>query len=576
MLHKDESGESPTAVKRFEDRRISSHCERLRPLNLSGRRLTAGALIVLTGCVQYIAPPSEASLAQRFAEAERLYADARDLYFKAEVTQASGTGRAANGVPLEALRVSYGALRERALERLEAIDANRLGPVDRRAWEAMHRQLGASIETGSSVPCAATDAGATTLDALSASIGACYRQAQSNVVVRGDTLDRLTVLARLANDTSAVRRREAFLALRPVWESANGTNTPGQRWRRLIAMSAERWRLDESPVDGAATSLGFEPGRVEALLTELLDAWRDRQPERMVEPWDWWFVHGAASRRLLARLPLGELERVNEAYYASFGASPRALGIVFDLAPRAGKPAVAFTQFGGLPREGRDGPRGADPRVFATYREGGFGNLVELLHETGHAVHIAAVATRPAFADWPDSDPFTEALADVPALEAYEPAWQVKFLGDSASTGESLREKYAGVMMDVAWALFELRMHRDPGRDPNAVWADITGRYLQIAPHTEWSWWALRGQLVESPGYMVNYALGAIVAADVRERVREQRGGFMAGAPKLYPWLAGHLYRFGRSRRSRDVLEGFLGRPPGVAALRSDLARIGR
>ena len=45
--------------------------------------------------------------------------------------------------------------------------------------------------------------------------------------------------------------------------------------------------------------------------------------------------------------------------------------------------------------------------MFATYRTGGLDNLNELLHETGHAVHIAAIHTRPAFADWPDSDPLT-------------------------------------------------------------------------------------------------------------------------------------------------------------------------
>ena len=58
--------------------------------------------------------------------------------------------------------------------------------------------------------------------------------------------------------------------------------------------------------------------------------------------------------------------------------------------------------------------------MFATYRTGGLDNLNELLHETGHAAHLAAIRTRPAFRDWPDSDPFTEAVADVAALDVYE------------------------------------------------------------------------------------------------------------------------------------------------------------
>jgi oligoendopeptidase F len=251
------------------------------------------------------------------------------------------------------------------------------------------------------------------------------------------------------------------------------------------------------------------------------------------------------------------------------------LGVQYDLAPRDGKSPVAFTQFGGMPRRTRAGPHGADPVVFATYREGGLGNLVELLHETGHAIHIAAIETRPAFAGWPDSDPFTEALADVPAFEAWEGAWQLKYLGDSARTEESLREKYAGVMLDVAWALFELRMYRDPSQDPNAVWTAITERYLRIAPHPEWSWWAMRGQLVDSPGYMMNYALGALVVADLRAQVAKEKGGFLAGGARLYDWLADRLYRFGREKPAREVVEGFLGRPVGAAALIRDLGRIG-
>ena len=34
---------------------------------------------------------------------------------------------------------------------------------------------------------------------------------------------------------------------------------------------------------------------------------------------------------------------------------------------------------------------------------------------------------------------------------------------------------------------------------------------LGIEPHPEWSWWAIRGQLIDLPGYLANYALSAIV-----------------------------------------------------------------
>jgi Zn-dependent M32 family carboxypeptidase len=130
--------------------------------------------------------------------------------------------------------------------------------------------------------------------------------------------------------------------------------------------------------------------------------------------------------------------------------------------------------------------------------------------------------------------------------------------------------------MDVAWALFELRVHRDPAADPNAVWTDITRDYLHIAPHPEWSWWAMRGQLVESPGYMMNYALGALIAAELRAKIRAERGTFSRPDPKMYDWLADRLYRWGLERPSREVLEGFLGHPLGTAAIVADISRLGR
>jgi hypothetical protein len=49
-----------------------------------------------------------------------------------------------------------------------------------------------------------------------------------------------------------------------------------------------------------------------------------------------------------------------------------------------------------------------------------------------------------------------------------------------------------------------MRMQRDPGANPNRVWTGLTHDYLRIRPHPELSWWAMRGQLVDAPGYMMN------------------------------------------------------------------------
>ena len=168
----------------------------------------------------------------------------------------------------------------------------------------------------------------------------------------------------------------------------------------------------------------------------------------------------------------------------------------------------------------------------------------------------------------------SDLLADLAAQEAYEPAWQLRFLGDSAPIAASLRARYAGIMLDMAWALFELRVHRTAAADPNRVWADITSTYLGIRPHPEWAWWALRGQLVEDPGYLINYALGAFMVADIRARVLAQLGPGAWTDPGTYPVLSRTLYQDGLARPSRAVLEAFLGRPLSSEALLTDLGRL--
>ncbi len=265
---------------------------------------------------------------------------------------------------------------------------------------------------------------------------------------------------------------------------------------------------------------------------------------------------------------------INSKVYQSLGADPRALQIRYDLDPREGKTPVAFTTFGRRPRSSGGQWALGEPWVFATYRSGGLDNLNELLHETGHAIHIAALRTRPAFADWPDSDPFTEAVADFMALEVYEPAWQQHWLGDSVPLADGLRARYSGIVFDVAWALFELEMQRAPGADPNQVWTRLTRDYLRIRPHPELSWWAMRGQLVDAPGYMMNYAVGSILIAAIRARTRAAHGPFSAGDTTWYEWIAPRLFRFGLERPTREVIAEFLNGPVSPAALLEDMRRM--
>jgi hypothetical protein len=517
----------------------------------------------------------------RIADVENAYADLQETADCMGIVRSGGSRPPCDPADPAGRRRNEEARVEALLGRLAT---GSLSPDDRRAVNVIRKALGDArheepADTGTTGAGCDYDAarlarGERGLEALQRRMYACYGEAAHAVTFEGEELDRLTVLARLATTEDGDRRRRLFLALSPVWRAMSGDGTMGSPYRQMLALSAARWKAGPSPVSENLAALGVQPGVMERWLESALDAWRRASGERRLEPWDYWYAGGSAGRRLSPRVPKEQLRALNARYYASLGANPAALGVHFDLDPRAGKTPVAFTDFGRRPRRVGATWVPGEPWVFATYEAGGFDNLIELLHETGHAVHIAAIRTRPAFATWPDSDTFTEALADIPALEAYEPEWQRAFLGDDAPIGDSLRAKYAGIVMDVAWALFEVRLHRDPTADPNAVWTELTHRYLGIAPHPELSWWAMRGQLVDGPGYMMNYAAGAVIVADVRARARALRGPFTHADASWYPWLSERLYRYGLERSSQRVIEDFLGRPLSVDALLSDLGRV--
>jgi hypothetical protein len=552
----------------------------------SALRALAPLLLAVAACTALPPGPTGAPL----AAAESVYADLRAIRDRINVAIESGQTGLTDATPLSTLVLGHNALRNEVSSRLAAIDSGSLRGDDRRALGLMHRTLARDLDSlampvagrpTETPPDCAYDAtgiaaGQGGLDSLRKRLYACYGWAQSHVVVDGDTLDRLTVLGALGRTQDQARRRRLFLSLDPVWRSINGDNGAASPYRQLIrAEVRERGGADPPAAEQARLS-AVEPDSLERWLLQILTVWRESSGDSLVEPWDWYYETGRTSRVVSPRISRRRLTALNAAVYRSLGADIATLGVRYDLDPRQGKSPVAYCTFGRRPRFINGAWSPGEPWVFATYRDGGLDNLNELLHETGHAIHIAAIRARPAFADWPDSDPFTEAVAEFVALDAYEPAWQQHWLGDSVPLADGLRSRYSGIVLDVAWALFEMRMQRDPSADPNQVWTALTRDYLRIRAHRELSWWAMRGQLVDAPGYMMNYAAGSILIAAIRARTRALHGPFMAGDSTWYGWVAPRLFRFGLERPTRRVVEDFLGAPVSPAALLDDMRRMRR
>ena len=74
---------------------------------------------------------------------------------------------------------------------------------------------------------------------------------------------------------------------------------------------------------------------------------------------------------------------------------------------------------------------------------------------------------------------------------------------------------------------------------------------------------------------MSNYAVGYVLTAAIRARIREARGSWLDGDPGWYPWIREHLLRFGLERPSGEVVRELLGGPPTVEPLVAEISRAG-
>lgn len=526
------------------------------------------------------ASPGASAAAPSLLAAERVYADLLDAYGAREAIE-SGLLNRVDGKSIEVWQESFATHRTALAAHLQQLARAHLVGEDARVLASLQAGFEEfAREPGSSAPamqCA--DAARPQNDgrALRAALVSCFREIGDRIVFEEGEMTRVAALQLLQQIEPSARRKQLFLAMQPLWQAVNGDDSGGDDsgsspYRRLIGIAANDAREHGSHIEAAARSLGWSTQELESALVQVLETWRRTAVGGTLEPWDYRF-HYAEASRALDSLPSREaLQPVVQRYFEDLGADPRRLRVAYDLEPRAGKAPVAYTDFIRIGRLVEGAWRPAKVRVSASVERGGLFTAGELVHETGHAVHLMAIRARPAYF-WPDAF-FGEVFGEVVASSVYEPAWQRKYLGRSVCRSAGVRERYSLVMLDMAWSLFEIRMLRDPQADPNRVWTEITSHYLGIAPHPEWSWWATRVQLVSSPGYMANYGVGALLTAELRARIRSSIGPFDAGNPQWYPWLSEHLLRFGSQRPTPQLLVQFLGRRPSSAALLDDIQRV--
>jgi hypothetical protein len=537
---------------------------------------------LILACSLLISPKSisaEAGLmadSKKLSEIEDLYADVSDAN-SVLATIESGLLSTYQGKDRVSWEQYYRMKNAKLAKELKVLPSSGLSEGDSRAIAAMRKQMKAFTGGGALFSPAAKCHDVARKDIaypdLRSALVECFVEIGNSLSFEGGKINRVSALDLLDETSDPSRRKAVFFAFLPLWQAINGNNEPDSPYRRMIAMASAEAAKNGSEIDNAARDAGIDPAQVERWLVQILDAWRESSSAAMVEPWDFRFQAGEADRLLGTYIPRESLQSINQRYYRDLGADLEQMGTLYDLAPRPKKAALAYTEFVTHGRMVNGTWRPTVARVSAPYERGGLFVLNELVHENGHVVNITAIRNRPAFVDWP-SDLFTEAFADVPSWSTYEPLWQRRYLGREAPEQLSLRALYSAVVLDVSWSLFELRMFRDPLTDPNALWTGITTRYLHIVPHPELSWWAVRVQLADLPGYMVNYGFGAILTAEMRQHISEALGAFDTGDSRWYGWLSEHLLRYGSERDTRTLMQDFLGRPVSPQVLIEQIHRL--
>ena len=512
------------------------------------------------------------------ALAETLYADLADSY-GVITTIDSGLFATYQGRDRAAWESIYVEKRKQLTEMMSKITTSGLSPLDARALGVMNRHLHEDFpekfndQNAPPEHCQDAQRKDLSMTSLEGAMHSCFTELGNNLEFEGKRITRVSALGMLEEINEEERRKKLFYAFEPLWNAVDGKHDAASPYRRLLPLVVSAADGHGTSIDTAAKTIGVSSREVEHWLEQILDTWRQEDGGQTVEPWNYFYRGGEAARLLSAVTPKESLVSINQRYYRDLGADLRQLGVLYDLEARPGRAPLAYTDYVTRGRFVDGNWRESVIHISGSYATGGLGLLNELVHENGHAVYMMAIRERPAFMDV-SAALFDEAFADVPSWNTYEPAWQRKYLGQAATEAASLRGLFSSVMLDVAWALFECRMLRSPTADPNAVWTDITSRYLHIVRHPEISWWALRGQLVQMPGYMVNYGLGSVLTADIRQHTLESLGSFETGNPQWYSWTSERLLRFGEELDASALLKQFLGRPVSPQALLDQIRRI--
>jgi peptidyl-dipeptidase A len=195
-----------------------------------------------------------------------------------------------------------------------------------------------------------------------------------------------------------------------------------------------------------------------------------------------------------------------------------------------------------------------------------------LLHELGHGMYEQYLDPElPWLLRAPAHTFTTEAVAILLGSLTYDPRWLVEILGVPAQQADRqaelvLRNERARKLIFTRWCLlvthFERQLYKDPEADLDTVWWDLAERYqlLRRPEERHAPDWAAKIHIALVPVYYHNYQLGHLMAAQLRDSLYSEAGGFF-GEPEAGRWLIERIFRPGASLEWSSLIEQACGEP---------------
>jgi hypothetical protein len=241
--------------------------------------------------------------------------------------------------------------------------------------------------------------------------------------------------------------------------------------------------------------------------------------------------------------------------------------IHLDVDARGGKSPRAFCAAARVPQE----------IYLVVARAGGREDYVSLLHECGHAQHLAGIdASLPLEARRLGDAALSEAYAFLFDRLIDDPAWLERRLGihDDGRLAAHARARRLMYLRRYAAKLhYELELHSRPGAQAHGELANVYAERLSAAMGVSWPHETWLSDV--DPGlYVANYLRAWVLEANLRRLLRERFGSLWFEQRAAGAFLR-ELWHEGRVRDADELLADLTGRTLDFGVLLADLGLAG-